>query len=382
MRRFRNLNRAHKAAWFGAWIVALVGIVSAAQWELGGSNPILTQVLGASAKKPDTTPPVVSISFPTTGAVYGPAGWSGAVTGTATDDSGIASVEVAVMQSGTGMYWNGSTLSASAPMWLAASAKKSDWTLPFVLPVAEGGYTVSVRATDTAISPNRSVPVTASFTVDRTPPGPPSISQQPDSITSSTSATFAFTDGASPVTFECRLDSGSFVACVSPVTYSGLAGGDHTFAVRALDGVANPSQAATYGWTVAVGNFSISGDLNAELFPGMDQAPLDLTFTNPYSFDVNVTSSGAGAVRVSVQQATFKGTLQNTACDGPTNVAVTQASGGWTVAVPAKSHMSLSQAGIPSAQWPQIQMVDLPSNQDGCKNTTFKFSYTGTATKK
>ncbi|NJL57572.1 hypothetical protein HC928_22415 [bacterium] len=47
----------------------------------------------------------------------------------------------------------------------------------------------------------------------------------------SSNATFVFT-GTSP-TFECAIDNGSFEACTSPKTYTGLPDGSHTFAVRA-----------------------------------------------------------------------------------------------------------------------------------------------------
>ena len=52
-----------------------------------------------------------------------------------------------------------------------------------------------------------------------------------------------------------------------------------------------------------------------------------------------------------------------------------------SVVVPKESTKSLTQLGVPQAQWPRLSMPNLATNQDACKATTFKFSYTGTATK-
>lgn len=53
--------------------------------------------------------------------------------------------------------------------------------------------------------------------------------------------------------FECRLNDGDWTTCISPVTYTDLAAGNYTFAVRAIDEADNvvvnpPAQQ----WTVTV----------------------------------------------------------------------------------------------------------------------------------
>src|SRR2546421_12169745 len=119
MRRFWDLIRAHKKVSFGVWILVLVAVVTAAQWQFGAGNGILTQVLGAQAKKPDVTPPSVSISFPVNNGVYGPATWTGSVVGSASDATGVAKVEV---RPGSGS-------------WATASGTTS-WSSPLTLPAA------------------------------------------------------------------------------------------------------------------------------------------------------------------------------------------------------------------------------------------------------
>jgi hypothetical protein len=58
------------------------------------------------------------------------------------------------------------------------------------------------------------------------------ITSSPASPTTSTTATVAFvTTNASKI--KCSLDGASFVSCTSPVTYTGLAVGWHSFVVKA-----------------------------------------------------------------------------------------------------------------------------------------------------
>jgi hypothetical protein len=111
-------------------------------------------------------------------------------------------------------------------------------------------------------------------------------------------------------------------------------------------------------------------------------SPLNLSFANPYNFSGGLKIL---SVTVTVQQGTSKDGQANPGCIGPDNIAVTQATFAPAPAspptVPRNSTKSLSDLGVPSAQWPQISMLNQPWNQDACKGTTFNFSYTGTATK-
>ena len=65
------------------------------------------------------------------------------------------------------------------------------------------------------------------------------------------SATFAFECDEQNCSCECKLDSGVWESCTSPVKYSGLYPGSHTFEVRAIDGAGNAdSTPAMHTWEV------------------------------------------------------------------------------------------------------------------------------------
>jgi peptidoglycan/xylan/chitin deacetylase (PgdA/CDA1 family) len=109
---------------------------------------------------------------------------------------------------------------------------------------------IAVRTMQDALDetlPQAGIPVTPP--IDNPPET--TITSQPPSSTTSTGATFQFTANESGSTFECNLDNAGFTPCVSAVTYSGLALGQHTFSVRATD-TSNQTDAtpATASWTI------------------------------------------------------------------------------------------------------------------------------------
>jgi hypothetical protein len=206
---------------------------------------------------------------------------------------------------------------------------------------------------------------------DKTPPPAPTITQHPSDPSSSSSATFAFVDAEAGVRFECRLDGSAFSSCASPKTYTGLADGRHSFAVRALDAAGNRSKETGFSWKVATVTsgqpFSIAGSFAGSLFPGRS-GPLALTLRNPNSVAIVVTS-----LTVTVRSGSTKA-----GCDGPTNLQVTQSnvSSTNTVTVPANGQLTLPSGTVTT---PQLLMRDLSTNQDACKGATFSFSYAGSA---
>jgi CSLREA domain-containing protein len=108
-----------------------------------------------------------------------------------------------------------------------------------------GQHVFRVEATDGAL--NQSVTGHSWTIVDSSAPAV-TISRGPDSPTTATSATFAFSTDE-PATLRCSLDGGALEACASGVTYTALAVGRHTFEVRATDAAGNVGSAG-YVWSI------------------------------------------------------------------------------------------------------------------------------------
>ncbi len=95
---------------------------------------------------------------------------------------------------------------------------------------------------------------TQNIVIDTTPPSV-SISQEPTAITQNTSATFAFTGSdnltaTANLVYLVSLDGGTFATSASPVNYSSLSLGSHTFQVESEDQAGNISTPASYTWTI------------------------------------------------------------------------------------------------------------------------------------
>ncbi len=113
----------------------------------------------------------------------------------------------------------------------------------------DGPHTLLIRATDPAgnLDPT---PAEQSWTVDTTPPDT-TLSGGPTGTTQSTSADFGFTADEPGASFECQLDSGPWTPCTDPDGHAGLADGDHTYSVRALDALGNTDATPdSRSWTV------------------------------------------------------------------------------------------------------------------------------------
>ena len=72
-------------------------------------------------------------------------------------------------------------------------------------------------------------------------------------------ATFGFTGTANAMAFDCQLDDGAYLPCVSPASYADLSKGAHTFRVRAIDerGFADLTPAEVV-WTVVAGALDVT----------------------------------------------------------------------------------------------------------------------------
>lgn len=125
--------------------------------------------------------------------------------------------------------------------------------------LADGDYEFEVRAIDAAGNVQAS-PTVFPWTVDnslddKTPPETAILTKPPDPSTSPI-ASFTYSSNEPGSSFQCKLDGGSFGNCAAAgVSYSGLAGGAHTFQVRAIDASSNVDPTpAGYSFNVVLGS--------------------------------------------------------------------------------------------------------------------------------
>jgi hypothetical protein len=339
----------------------------------------------------DKTPPALALGFPSNNGLYNTSSWnsgcSGAICGTASDRTGVAQVQLSLQRLSNGLYWNGSSFSTSAQTFFSATVDPSGgqvvvWGLSFPASnfPADGQYSVRVRGTD-AVG-NMTAPasyLTVTFTIDRTAPPAPSITEHPANPTNDKNAHFKFTDTESGVSFICKLDGGSYSTCngsSGSANYSNLATGSHTFCVEAVDQAGNFSGATCFSWQIGAGlqNFTMSGSplAGVKLYPGGAPVPVDLVFTNPNAVPITIQS-------VTVAIASVSGDTPPGACPASGNFSVAQQLVVTpALVVPANSTRSLDQLDPDQSHWPQLQMTD-SGNQNACQNATVNLSFSGTA---
>ncbi|MCA9676072.1 MAG: hypothetical protein KC464_13620 [Myxococcales bacterium] len=200
--------------------------------------------------------------------------------------------------------------------------------------LAAGAHTVMVRATDAAGNVDLT-PASRSWTIDLTPPDT-TITASPPSPTASTSASFTFTATEAGSTFACRLDGAAFAPCATPLDLTGLAGGSHSFEVRATDpaGNADPSPAQRV-WTID----QVAPDTTILSAPDNPTIATDATFTfgsteAGSTFECRLDGAPFAAC---VSPTTFNGlgggshTFQVRATDQVGNVDATPASRTWQI---------------------------------------------------
>jgi hypothetical protein len=142
--------------------------------------------------------------------------------------------------------------------------------------LVQGAHTVAIYASDAA--GNSGPSQHSSFTIDDIAPVVTFVSTPPAS-SASRNATVGFTANDSGAALWCVLDSGAAQQCATSVTYSGLANGNHTVSVYAVDQAGN--RGATVSTTFAV---TASG-------PVLLTTPSAVTYNNIVTFTwVNVPS--------------------------------------------------------------------------------------------
>lgn len=190
----------------------------------------------------DVRPPTIAITSPADGARV--PGFV-QITADASDDTTVARVEFRT---------DGNLLATDT-----AAPYQATWdarTLP-----AGSSHQLEARAFDVT---GKSATDTHTVIVDAAPPET-TITSGPQGTVTSNTATFTFSANE-PSIFFCRLESdygyGTAERCTSPKTYSGLAGGNYTFDVHAVDTAGNPDDtSARRSWTLSNDYFAAATDL-------------------------------------------------------------------------------------------------------------------------
>jgi hypothetical protein len=199
--------------------------------------------------------------------------------------------------------------------------------------LAAGSHAFEVRAKDAAGNADAS-PASRSFTVDLTAPDTTLGPGAPAGTVASSSATLAFSSADATATFECRLDGGAWAPCTSPKTFTGLADGDHTAAIRARDPAGNlDATPVSHGWSV---------DTTP---PETQMGPAPASPTASTSASVTFSSAELGG--------TFECRLDGgawTACDSP-KAYTSLAEGSHTAEVRAKDPLGNADATPGAVTW-------------------------------
>jgi hypothetical protein len=134
----------------------------------------------------------------------------------------------------------------SGPTPTAGGAGWSGWVTPSAAPPRRYvQYKATLTTPDVLTSP-KLTKVAVDFRIDSTAPA-----VTIGAITTSgKTARVPFTSDDAAATYQCSLDGGAFAACSSPASFSGLAAGPHTVAVRGRDALGN-QRTASKSFTIA-----------------------------------------------------------------------------------------------------------------------------------
>ena len=151
--------------------------------------------------------------------------------------------------------------------WVDCTSSVTGTTGSYALSgLADGNHTVSARQTDAAGNVSN-IGSSTSWTVDSSAPSAPTLSDAPNGTTSTTSATLTFS-GDSDSAFTCSIDGGEYSTCISPLSLTDLADGNHSVSIKSRDAAGNLSAATSASWTV---------DTSAPSEPTLSEGPTGFT---------------------------------------------------------------------------------------------------------
>jgi hypothetical protein len=179
-----------------------------------------------------------------------------------------------------------------------------------------------------------------------------------------------------PRLFQCKLDDSGWRGCSSPYRLSGVALGDHSFAVRAFNRAGRPGPAIVYSWQQAnpaseqaqvdPKPFSIKLSRQLEdLFPGdpAQQVPILIANPNPVPIEVTSLTVAIAGDPPACAAENFALTRSNASPAAP-------------LTVPANGSVSLPTATVLA---PTIAMLNLAVNQDTCRGVDIPLVFSGEA---
>ena len=249
--------------------------------------------------KYDTIPPTVSVTYPVTSTTYG-ANWSGTISGTSSDaTSGVASTAVAVENTTTGKWWNGTSFSALNQTFGASSGTPTSWTLALAASKLVSGdtFTVIGQATDNA--GNVGTSSTNTFIYNTSAPTV-AVTYPVSGATYGANWNGAITGTATATAPGATITSGDQVAVKN--TTSGLWWGGSSFNQSSQTYVAVTSGTTSWSLTFGAGNL-VTGDSYSVVAQATDSAS-NIGTSSTTTFTYN-TSAPTVAVTYPVSGATY-----------------------------------------------------------------------------
>jgi hypothetical protein len=167
--------------------------------------------------------------------------------------------------------------------------------------------------------------------------------------TNATAASLTFhasdPDDTTGFAFACSLDGAAFASCTSPVSYSDLANGSHSFNVHATDASDNQGTDASFTWRVDTTHFS--GFLQpVDNPPTINKGKAGRTY--PVKWQLTDASGAYISSLSAVTSVSVKATSCSAFTDDPADALETEATGGTSLRYDTTSNQYIYNWATPS----------------------------------